>query len=78
MRDRDIMRIEKDGREVLEYASGYSKRNMAENTMFRFKHIIGDKLRSREENRQGTEVAIGIHILNKMTKLGMPESVRIY
>ena len=76
-RDLDIMRIQKDGRKIWEYASGYSKRNMVENAMFRFKQIIGDKLRSRSENRQGTEIAIGIHILNKMVKLGMPDSVRI-
>ena len=36
-----IMRIKKDGREIWEYASGYSKRNMAENAMFRYKNNIG-------------------------------------
>lgn len=50
---------------------------MVENTMFRIKQIIGDKLTSRADNRQGTDVAIAINILNKMTELGMPESVRI-
>ena len=76
-RDLDIKRIKKDGRTIWEYASGYSKRNMVENAMFRIKQIIGDKLISRADNRQGTDVAIAINILNKMTKLGMPESVRI-
>jgi transposase len=76
-RDKDIMRIEKDGREIWEYASGYSKRNMVENTMFRFKNNIGGKLRSRTNDRREVEVAIGIHLLNQMTKLGMPESVII-
>ena len=30
-----------DGRDVWEYASGYSKRNLVENAMFRFKNNIG-------------------------------------
>ena len=77
-RDKDIMRIQKDGREVWEYASGYSKRNMVENTMFRYKNNIGGKLRSRTTDRQEVEVAIGIHLMNQMTKLGTPESVRNY
>lgn len=76
-RDKDIMRIQKDGREVWEYASGYSKRNMVENAMFRYKNNIGDKLRSKTDDRQEVEVSLGIHLLNQMTKLGMPESVRI-
>ena len=36
-----------DGRDVWEYASGYSKRNLVENAMFRFKNNIGPKLRAR-------------------------------
>jgi len=76
-RDKDIMRIQKDGREVWEYASGYSKRNMVENAIFRYKNNIGDKLRSKTDDRQEVEVTLGIHLLNQMTKLGMPESVRV-
>ena len=35
-RDLNILRIQKDGKEVWEYASGYSKRNLVENAMFRY------------------------------------------
>lgn len=76
-RDKAIQRIKKDGREIWEYASGYSKRNLVENTMFRYKNIISSTLRSRTFKRQETEIRIGVHILNQMTGLGMADSVRI-
>ena len=49
-RDLNILRIHMDGRDVWEYASGYSKRNLVENAMFRFKNNIGPKLRARTSN----------------------------
>jgi hypothetical protein len=76
-RDKAIERIKKDGREVWEYASGYSKRNLVENAMFRYKNIIGNKMHSKTVKRQETEVRIGIYILNQMIGLGMPDSVRV-
>ena len=45
-----------DGRDVWEYASGYSKRNLVENAMFRFKNNIGPKLRARTSKRQEPEI----------------------
>lgn len=75
-RDLNILRIQKDGRQVWEYASGYSKRNLVENAMFRYKNNIG-KLHSKTFKRQQVETELGVHLLNQMTKLGMPESVRV-
>ena len=66
-----------DGRDVWEYASGYSKRNLVENAMFRFENNIGPKLRARTSKRQEAEIKLGVHILNQMTRLGMSDSVRI-
>ena len=43
-----------DGRDVWEYASGYSKRNLV--AMFRFKNNIGPKLRARTSKRQEAEI----------------------
>jgi hypothetical protein len=76
-RDLDILKIEKHGRESWEYRSGYSKRNLVENSMFRYKNNIGSKLRSKTLARQKVEVELGILLLNKMTTLGLPNSVRI-
>lgn len=47
-----------------------------ETAMFRCKAIIGGQLRSRSFENQITETRIGVAILNKMTNLGMPVSVR--
>ena len=45
--------------------------------MSRYKRVIGDALRSRTDHRRATEVAIAVHVLNRMLELGRPESVRI-
>ncbi len=45
--------------------------------MFRFKIIIGAKLRSRKFETRKTEAAIGVTILNTFMELGMPETIRI-
>ena len=76
-KDLNILRIHMDGRDVWEYAAGYSKRNLVENAMFRFKNNIGPKLGARTSKRQEAEIKLGVHILNQMTRLGMSDSVRI-
>ncbi len=45
--------------------------------MFRYKNIIGDKLKARRLKTQTTEAAIAVNVLNRMTILGTPESVAI-
>ena len=76
-RDLNILRIHMDRRDVWEYASGYSKRNLVENAMFRFKNNIGPKLRARTSKREEAEIELGVHLLNQMRRLGMSDSVRI-
>ena len=43
----------------------------------RYKHAIGDALRSRTDGRQITEVAIAVASLNRMLELRWPEYVRL-
>ena len=43
-RDKHILKINKDGRKLWEFKSGYSKRNSVENTMVRFKIIFRARL----------------------------------
>lgn len=57
--------------------SPYHKRSLVETHMYRLKTICGDKLKSRNFENQKTEADIMTLILNKMTLLGMPKSVRI-
>ena len=76
-RDRNIRQIRKYGRKKWKKKINYHRRSIAETTMFRYKTIIGDKLKSRTFERQTTEIKIGCKILNIMTLSGMPESIRI-
>ena len=55
----------------------YGKRNVSENTMQRYKAIIGPKLHSRDFNNQQQEMMLAASVLNRFTQLGMPESYRV-
>ncbi len=57
-------------------ASGYNWRALVEADIARFKRVIGDGLRSHTDERQATEVAIAVQVLNRMLELGRPEYVR--
>jgi len=73
-RDENIREIRKTSRKRWKEKSGYHVRSLSETAIFRFKAIFGDRLNSRDFNRQKTEFLISIAILNKMTSLGMPDS----
>ena len=45
---------------------GYTKRAWAEAAIARWKQVIGDRLRSRADERRATEVAVAAHALNRM------------
>lgn len=45
--------------------------------MFRFKAVFGGKLWARTFDNQQVEAAIKCALLNKMTKLGMPDTLRV-
>ena len=77
IRNRRIKAIEKHGRMEWERKSGYTKRNIVENTIGRYKMILGNQMRSRSLAGQRAEVRIGCRIINKMTELGMPMSSKI-
>lgn len=76
-RDENLREIRKTTRKQWKINSGYHKRSLSENTMFRFKKIIGDRLFSRKFENQKTEFLIGISILNKMFRNGMPISYSV-
>jgi hypothetical protein len=76
-RDRNIRSIRELGRRGWHTSSGYSKRSMVENTMYRYKTIIGRRMRSRTFDGQRVEVQLASKILNTMNLLGMPDSYRV-
>jgi hypothetical protein len=57
--------------------SGYSRRSLVENAVYRYKTIIGRSMRSRSLEGQQVEVDLATKILNTMTSLGMPDSYRV-
>ena len=69
-----IRAIERHGRREWYKLSGYTKRSMVENAVYRYKAIIGPEMRARTLARQRVEHRIGCEILNKMAALGMPDT----
>ena len=77
LRDRHIQLMTERGRIGWQRATGYGRRNQAETAMFRYKHLIGPKLRARSLPAQGGEVAIAVAVLNRIIRTAKPVSVRI-
>ncbi len=73
-RNRNIRSIRRLGRREWHKRSGYSKRSMVENAIYRYKTIIGRGMRSRTLAGQRVEVQLACRVLNTMTSLGMPDS----
>lgn len=55
----------------------YGLSALVELVMLRYKTTIGPKLKSRELPQQETEAAVSARVLNVMTGLGMPVSVKV-
>ena len=75
-RDCHVQHIAETGRMAWQKATGYGRRSLVETTIGRYKHIIGPKLRARSSDGQQGETAIAIHVLNRMTRIAKPASVR--
>ena len=75
-RNRHIRAIDWIGRREWHLRSGYSKRSRVENIFHRYKAIIGREMKARTLAGQRVEARIGCGILNRMARLGMPESAR--
>ena len=76
-RDQHIRMIQDKGRMAWQKTTGYGRRSHAETAVFRYKAIIGSRLRARTLPAQKTEAKVGCSVLNRMTSLGMPESQRV-
>ncbi len=76
-RDRTVRRVRKVGRRQWKKESGYHQQARVENTFFRYKSIIGDRLRARHPKSQKAEAVIACNILNRMLEIGRLESFAI-
>ena len=73
-RRKNIKLLEEKGRAGWQKETDYNRRALAENTMHRYKSIIGNKLTSRTTANRNTEIQIGVKILNKMNGLCRPKA----
>ena len=76
-RDRTIERLKEVGRRQWMKESGYHQQGTVENAFFRYKTIIGSRLRARHLDAQWAEARIACNVLNRMTQLGRPASYSI-
>ena len=76
-RDRHLQGITNNGRAGWQKSSGYNKRSRVEAAIGRFKQVIGNGLHSQTDARQNAEIAVAVHVLNRMLDFGRPTSVRI-
>lgn len=76
-RNKSIKQIKKVGRKKWKKQVKYHRRSLVEVAMFRYKTIIGDKINARKFENEKTEVRINCSILNRMTTLGMPMSIKV-
>lgn len=65
------------GRREWKNGSGYHRRSLAENAMYRFKTLTGNCLWARRIDSQAAEVAIRVGVLNRLVDLARPQSARI-
>lgn len=56
---------------------GYRRRSVGETAMFRIKTLLGGHLSLRDYDTQVGEALPMVKVLNRMTLLGVPNSVRI-
>ena len=73
-RDRHIRRIREVGRKRWKEEVRFGERSRDETEIFRFKTIFAPSLSARDDAARETEVRIKVAALNRMTKLGMPDS----
>jgi len=76
-RNHNVAYIDRHGIYRWQAHSDYNYRALVETAMYRYKTIIGDKLYSRKMPAQKVESRMACVVLNKMTALGMPRSVKI-
>ena len=73
-RDQTIGRVKDIGRRRWKKESGYHQQGRVENTFFRYKAIVGGRLRARVRGAQETEAVLACNVLNRMRALGWPTS----
>ena len=72
-RNRNSLEIDYYGRMGWQKRRNYARRNNSELAIQRYKRILGNRLHSREFERQKQEAVIGCSILNKMMCINLEQ-----
>ena len=73
-RDKHVQKILDEGVHKWRRESEYYQQSKVENTFYRYKTIIGNKLQARTEESREIETILGCKILNRFLELGHCES----
>jgi hypothetical protein len=76
-RNHTLLQIAAHGRSAWRVLRGCTRQSIAETTMFRFKRLFGGQLWAQGLATQRTEALVKCAVLNRMARLGMPETVRV-
>lgn len=76
-RDEAIRYIRQHGRKKWKRIHGYHRRSLAETAVYRFKGLMGRFVEARTWENEWTEVRLKAKTLNRMTRLGMPETNKV-
>jgi hypothetical protein len=77
IRNQHVDVINKQGRMAWQKQTNYGRRALVELAMLRYKTIIAPKMKARELSQQRTEAAVSVRVLNRMTNIGMPVSIKV-
>lgn len=75
LRNATLEVIETHGRTGWKHMSGYHRRSLAENAMYRLKQLFGDRLSARDFHRQDNEAYIHCAALNRIIAPGQSRYV---
>ena len=76
-RDIEVEYQQDKGYQAWRVKNNYGRRELAENTFFRFKSSFGSKFLSRDNDNMKNEITIKCQLLNKMLDIGKPISVHV-
>lgn len=76
-RDENLRGIHKLGRKRWKVESTYHQRSLVETAFFRLKTLFSDRLRGKRMDTQSAEANIRCLAMNRMSKLGMPQSYAV-
>jgi hypothetical protein len=76
-RDENLRRVSQVGRKQWKQETGYHRRSLSETAIFRLKTIFGGKLRRRFFDNQAVELFLQSAALNRMIRLGKPNSYKV-